>query len=217
MINGNKVHKREMIQLGESLKRGFLGLILSILSVLLYVRCVSDSSLVVVDNPSDRAITFVVDATTYTLEPKSNMEISLPQGEHTLTNPEGKHITFTRQEYEEKSLLNPLEATYVIVTTAYTDSEKEHNIFLEQMYRLIELNGRYYYGPLQVINAPYMARTASGDPWFYGLDEEFEDRISVNAGSSTSINIKKAKIYRVEDFERAYADLEVDPSELNEQ
>lgn len=217
MIDWNKLRKRELNLLKGQIQRAILGLFLSLLGVMLYVSCKSDRSIVVVDNPTDQAITFVIDATTYTLDPKSNIELSLSIGAHTLTSPSGKRTTFTKQEYEEKSLLNPLEANYVIVTTAYTDSDKERNIFLEQMYRLIELNGRYYYGPLQVINAPYTARTASGEPWQYGLDEDFEDRISVNAGGSTSINIKKAKIYRAEDFESAYADLEVDPSELNEQ
>lgn len=209
-------NKREMQLFKQGLKKGLLGLLLSLLGALVYVSCISDSSVVVADNPSDRAITFVVDGTTYTLEPKSSVELALAEGEHTLITPSGEQVTFARQEYEEGSLLNPLEATYVIVTTAYTDKEQERNIMLERMYRLIELNGRYYYGPLQVINAPYTARLASGDPWHYGLDEDFEERISIDtsAGTGTSINIKKAKLYRAEDFERAYADLEVDPSEL---
>lgn len=217
MTDWYKVYRQERSRLMAVLRRGGLSLLLSILCVILYVRCVPNNSLVVVDNPSDQPITFMVDAETYTLDPKSHIEIPLAVGEHMLTSPSGQRTSFTRQEYEEKSLLNPLGATYVIVTTAYTDSDKEHNMFLEQMYRLIELNGRYYYGPLQVINAPYTARSESGIPWQYGLDQEFEDRIAVNAGGSTSINIMKAKIYRAEDFEKAYADLEVDPSELNEQ
>ncbi len=199
------------------LRRACLRMTLALVGLVLGASCTSGSPFVVVDNPSDSTITFVVDATTYTLDPKSSMELALPVGEHTLTSPQGKQSTFTRQEYEEKSLLNPLEASYVIVTTAYTDSEQERNIFLEQMYQLVEVNGRYYYGPLEVINAPYTARTSSGHPWEYGLDEDFDDKIRVNAGGSTSINIKKAKIYRAEDFVKAYADLEVDPSELNQQ
>lgn len=219
MIDWSKIQERdefkEMNLLKKRIKTNFLRLFLVLLGVVLCVRCTTDSSLVVVDNPSDRTITFTVDEKVYTLDPKESMELSLALGEHTLTNPSGKRITFTKQEYEEKSLLNPLEETYVIVTTAYTDSNKEENFLLEQMFQLIELNGRYYYGPFQLVNAPYTARTTFGDPWHYGLDEDFEDRITINATHSTSINIRKAKIYRAEDFEKNYADYEIDPSELN--
>lgn len=204
-----------MIDWNKILKRGFLKVSLGLLVAVLCTQCLSDGSLVVVDNPSDRTITFIVDGTTHTLEAKKSMKLPLVSGKHTLTTPSGKRITFTKQEYEEKSLLNPLEETYVLVTVAYTDSDKERNFLLEQMSQLIKLNDRYYYGPLQVINAPYVARTTSGDPWMYGLDEDFEERIMVNAGNSTSINIKRTKIYRAEDFEKAYSDLKVDPSELN--
>lgn len=217
MVDWTIKHKQAMKRLRDGWKRGFVGLSSFVLGAMLCASCTSEGSPVVVDNPSSRLIRFVVDDTPYKLEPKSSMEIPLAVGEHRLTTPSGKHIAFTKQEYEEKSLLNPLEKTYVIVTTVYTDKEHERNFWLEQMYRLIELNGRYYYGPLQLITAPYTARLASGDPWEYGLDEDFEDRLRVNAGNSTSINIRKAKIYRAEDFERAHADLEVDPSAWNKQ
>ena len=61
--------------------------------------CSKQNNAVVVDNPTDKAISFEVDGKPYKMEPNSTQEIELENGNHTLKTPEGKEINF------EKSLI----------------------------------------------------------------------------------------------------------------
>ena len=89
--------------------------------------CSKQNNAVVVDNPTDKAISFEVDGKPYKMEPNSTQEIELENGNHTLKTPEGKEINFEKSEWQSGSILNPTNSEYVLYTEAYTEIPFEQN------------------------------------------------------------------------------------------
>ena len=70
--------------------------------------CSKQNNTVIVDNPTDKAISFEVDGKPYKMEPNSTQEIELENGNHTLKTPEGKEINFEKVSGSQALSLIPL-------------------------------------------------------------------------------------------------------------
>lgn len=66
--------------------------------------CSKQNNAVIVDNPTDKAISFEVDGKPYKMEPNSTQKIELENGNHTLKTPEGKEINFEKSEWGSQAL-----------------------------------------------------------------------------------------------------------------
>ena len=82
----------------------------------------SKSAESVIDNPTEKAITFKLDGKDYTLEPKTSQVIKLSKGEHTLEYL-GETTKFTKKAPKfldtDYSVINPTKSLYVLYNEIY--------------------------------------------------------------------------------------------------
>ena len=167
--------------------------------------CSKQNNAVIVDNPTDKAISFEVDGKPYKMEPNSTQEIELENGNHTLKTPEGEEINFEKSEWQSGSILNPTNSEYVLYTEAYTEIPFEQNRMYKMMFKNVKIDGKTYYAPIEITGGYYIPHR-DGAPWKFGLDEDFTETIDIqNYKEGSTYNLMIAKIYRKKDFAKKHA------------
>lgn len=158
---------------------------------------------IVLDNPTEQALSFSIDDKSYTLAAGERQLIELADGKHSIKV--GEVATEIDKAPEDGgSIINPSAATYVIWTELYTDKEPSP-MMLSTMQREIELNGQTYAGPFETTSELYIKRNdgSSFGRWKWGLDEEMPESYYTESMGS-NFQFKIAKIYRATDFVKAY-------------
>lgn len=177
--------------------------VLSLFMAMLYVACSNEKvdPRIVLDNPTNEEITFIIDADSYTLKAGERQLINLTDGSHSL-KVEGKEVSFQKTAEDGGSIINPTKSNYVLWTELYTDTEPNQSI-LRMMQQEITLDGESYTGPFAVVNDYYIKRgEGTSTLWKWGLDEELPDTYYTESMGS-NFQFKLAKIFRASDFKVA--------------
>lgn len=110
----------------------FIGVAILIIAGIVAWRMINKNK-VIIDNPTDQAITFQLNGKDYTLGAKSNQTVKLPDGEHKITI-EGEEFSFTKENLlnqdnavlaalsgDPHAILNPTRSDYVLAHQMYGD------------------------------------------------------------------------------------------------
>lgn len=150
-----------------------------------------NKNVILIDNPTDQAISFQLNGKEYNLEAKSNQKIKLADGEHKLVI-DGEELSFTKKNLLEQDnvVLNALSGTpHGVLNPTRSDYVLAH-----QMYG----NGPDSAWPEDI--------DYSGEVFFqvyadYGLNESLPHTLSMSRGTSYMI---KTKLFRIEDYLKEY-------------
>lgn len=146
-----------------------------------------------IDNPTDKAITFQLDGKEYTLEPKTSQSVKLADGEHKLSI-DGEELTFTKEDptKDTAALLNVFGSTaYAIVNPTRSDY-----ILGYQMYgnwpdsawpEDIEYKGQVFF-------------QLKAD---FDVNEALPNTLSLPRGQNYTV---KSKIFRIDDYVAEYGE-----------
>lgn len=172
-------------------------------AALLWSCATGEDQRIVLDNPTEEAITFSIDKDSYTLEAGTSRQIELADGTHTLTY-NGNSTSFEKAKEDGGSIVNPTNATYIIWSELYTDKTPNKGYY-RTFIKEIEIDGETYQGPFAKVGGIYIRRHdgSSFGVWKWGLDEEMpEDYYTDSMGENFQFKI--SKIYRVKDFKVAF-------------
>ena len=160
---------------------------------------------IIMDNPTDKAITFKIDDKEYTLQPKEMKEEPLKNGQHTMTVPgKSEPIPFEQKETYRKSLVNPTGSQYIIWSDVYRNKPGSALPSPSVRTSLVYIDGKEYEDLLQSVNDYFVPREKN-QPWRWGLDEEMPEEVTVsNYDKDSTYALKYGKIYRATDFVKDY-------------
>ncbi|MDO4881521.1 MAG: hypothetical protein Q3983_09590 [Capnocytophaga sp.] len=173
--------------------------------------CGNDKQTIILDNPTNVAITCAVDGKDYNLEANTFQELEMTEGSHTLKLSDGQEIKFDYTKEQSGSVLNPTNTEYVIVAENYSDIPFEKNHMYQRLFKEFSFDGEVYYGPFEKIGGYFIAANVkNGEPYHYGLNEPFDENITLYNKDNSKTNITRKKIYRPKDFKEEYKDLIVE-------
>ncbi len=163
------------------------------------------------DNPTDKALSLVLDGKALTLQPGEHKRVSIGKGNHQLKTADGKEMPFTIPEYQEGGIINPTRSTYVLWIEAYTTGKQTtYNVPPVT----IQVDNMPYTGPFEgASNEVFIARQQPFY-WNYDVNKAFPKKVTSETGGNNVTVILKRKLYRQQDFIRRYeAEQHVEPQE----
>ncbi len=173
-------------------------ILIASLILLLTVAC-SDKPVEIpfmLDNPTNQAVTVVIDDKSYTLEPNTEQALMLTQGEHKIKADAVGERRFIVYNSIAGGLINPTLSNYILVKQIYATENSTHAESLQrsQQYsaKVITIDGVEIEGNFTLYNRLFIT-----NQWDYGVHEDFPEE----AVMSNSVNATfKTKIYNEKDF-----------------
>lgn len=152
------------------------------------------------DNPRNVPVEFVLDGSSHSVGPETSQSISLDPGNHSvkvLSN-NGEVLADTTFRLGEAGVLHSGASTYVVWRQLY-GLQKDRSTLLNE--RWVEFDSIRTYGDFKVYDPAWVYIEKS---WDYGLEDPLPDAQSLYITSDFLI---ESKIFRSKDFVEAYRDL----------
>ena len=151
-----------------------------IFMLLMVFSCSFQKGVFILDNPSDTAIKVKIDGKEYNLGTGKYEKLTLKPGKHTMTDSEGKEVSFIVYADSKGGVINPTRSDYIYVNMAYA-VEGAGNSF-RPMGEDIIVNGLKYEGPFGMVNDLIIDKNFKG--WDYDIHTPFPEKIYTSDGNS---------------------------------
>jgi hypothetical protein len=144
-----------------------------IFTMLIVLGCSSKKSTFILDNPTDTAINVKLDGKEYKLNSGEYASLTLAPGKHTLTEADGKEISFIVYADSKGGVINPTKSDYIYVSIAYA-AEGAGDMFRPAGEDII-VNGLKYEGPFGITDDLIIDKNMKD--WKYDIHTPFPDTI----------------------------------------
>lgn len=155
---------------------------------------------VVVDNPSEQALTFTLDEKSYEIAGKDFQSVKIVKGEHYLmAEQDGKIIFDGTVSITQKGIINLTQSKYILHQELYLKDQANYVTYAEEELNLkdIEIDNKMYQNVDFVV---FEDEVFVPMQWDYSFNEDLPAEITTSNGDFEIVS----KLYRQEDLEKAW-------------
>ncbi len=153
---------------------------ITIFILLMFLSCSHQKNTFILDNPTDTAFKTKIDGKEYNMGAGEYEKLVLKPGKHTLTDTDGKEVSFIVYADSKGGVINPSRSNYIYASMAYA-TEGSGDSFRPAGEDVI-LDGLKYEGPFGMTNDLVIDKNLKN--WEYDIHTPFPETIYTNDRNS---------------------------------